>query len=61
MDGASCTHQGENRNAQIFCCRRLKNRSCFGQLDVDENFNVNVDFEVTGEEGVEFSNPSLGG
>jgi len=38
-----------------------RERDRFGHIDVDGNLKVNVELEVKGEKGVEFSNPSLGG
>jgi len=39
----------------------MKDRSCFGQLDVDGNFQVKLELMLIGEGGVEFSSLSLGG
>jgi hypothetical protein len=39
----------------------MEDRSCFGQPDLDGNFNVKLDLMLIGEGGVEFSNSSLGG
>jgi len=38
-----------------------RERGRFGHLDVDGKVNVKVVLKTIGEDGVEFSNPSLGG